>query len=954
LNFTHIITDDLGQIIKTPNSSGELDLQFFQPEMQGWTPHPTEKETYVRETPYKDLSGNRIHQIFKATPHMDKSILKELPKSRFKPIYQKTLDGSFFELPRELISDILQIQTSTIQEPVFLPKYSVRTKSFYFIQNVGKIHLCIRNPGAIDDVIDCLGPGEIGIYLYGEGTSLSSTPGFAYGKVEWVEYMLPYDTITDCPRSSVATFVPELNKLIYVMPESHHVPLLDKDGYYIEAQKASDGNVYDPDDFSRSNPYTIKILPDTALALLEPGPQGRVRPITNEIGVAREMTTGLGILCSAEGIPAVDEFGTCKIAATHLLYMTDTVKIKGANEDLIVKGFIKDKMVRQLYQFETGLNFDELFRSRFCTPMKNGTATSPIFVTSHRLPLCGPLGTFIFLPGTANQQQSLLTYTDTNGIKQAFLIEEENPVPQGIAEQIPYINLAETIPQMLGVLKAKHILYRYASSIEYIESIIKKMDNAAHDISILGTTIVSPFQSNVVQTKILIQKNLDGFSELQDTIRGIKTAVDNNMIPNDLQIGIGVLDIKIRDKLHDINNLYNPIEESFDYYKGLVQKITDLNGFIIRLKTDGADIFSMGYQAIHAIDAVNIKENKTLSSPEIDAIKVILKEKDDEFGTAQTDLQTRIAAQPEYIGDIRDWILDLQVDAAKQFNRLEAVKRLVVIRLAHDITNAEGKDSRDAQNDLQALNSDLQLQKQEFGKYVDLFNTCSTAPIPQDPTKLPNQQGPFIYLVNPCLDRDVRPLAAIVTKDDLKQAWATLLADFDKLKGDLNAAQAGLATSLVIPNASATKEVLLSAVKDGKKVVDGHAKIIADFKVSCMGPFQRFADVVKDTLQNYKETLRAKLELMNTEANKIEDQRLALETMLKAKPNDSVKAQIDAVGSEEASDIIFKMHKIVDPILGFTTPSIFFPLQPVDIDSHIKRLQDFQTSLQSISASISV
>jgi hypothetical protein len=948
LKFTHILTDEAGKVIQTANPSGELDLKFFQPDLYVWQPHPTETATYITKTVYTDMSGQNINQVYKTVPPLQKSILNMLPISRLPTPYEKTLDGGPFELPRQVVNHIIQLQTITIQEPVFLPKYAVKNESFYFIQNVGKFQFCVRNPGALDDVVDCLGPGEIGVYLYGEGTSLSSVPGFAYGKMEWVSGMLPYDTITDCPRSSIGTFVPELNTIIYLSPENPKMPLLDKEGYYVKVQKAADGSIYDPDDFSKSNPYSVRILPDTPLGELQAGPQGRVRVVTNEVGIIKEYTTGVAILCSTEGIPSVDEFGTCKIAATHLLYVDNIVKIKGALDDIIVKGFVKDRYLRQIYNFEMELNFDELFRSRFCRPMTVGSDTSPIFVTSHGLPLCGPLGQYIFLPGTAEQKQTLLTYMDLNGTKQAFLIKTDEPLPQGDAEQIPYINLSEKIPQMLGVLKAKHILYRYTSSVEYIRSLLTSIDEDSTTIQNLGEKIVSSFQDSLTQTRSMIYDKLQLFSEIQGITDGIRKAVELDSIPNDIQISIGILDLKLRDKLQDINDLYNPVQDTLEFYKGLVRKKVDLKAFISRLQTDAADLFQKGYATLNLINSLNIQENKTISSPEVDTIKVQLKQTQDEYGAVQEGLQRQIETQPEYTSEVREWILDLQTDTAKQFNRLEVVRRLVTIRLAHDLVSAEGKDAANAVNELKSLQSDIKVQKQDFAKYETLFDLSesSGSPVKQDPLEARTQKGPFVYLTNPSLKRDIRPLEAIVTTDDLKLRWADLLANFDILQRNIKIVQASLAaTTLYVPPFEAPKETLLNAVKEGRVIVEDHATLIRDFKNSCTDVFSVLETLLEDTARTYRDSLRAALTDLEAKAKTVGEVRITIETLLSAK---GAQEPLDAVDPAEPADIVFKVRAQVDPIIASTSATILFPFTLVDMVTPVNRLHNIQAKLESV------
>jgi hypothetical protein len=277
--------------------------------------------------------------------------------------------------------------------------------------------------------------------------------------------------------------------------------------------------------------------------------------------------------------------------------------------------------------------------------------------------------------------------------------------------------------------------------------------------------------------------------------------------------------------------------------------------------------------------------------------------------------------------------------------------------------NAEGKDAANAVNELKSLQSDIKVQKQEFEKYETLFdlsensgNSSSGSAVQQDPLEARTQKGPFVYLTNPSLKRDIRPLATIVTTDDLKQRWAALIGNFDILQTNIKIIQGSLAaTTLKVPPVEAPKETLLTAVKDGRIVVEDHATLIRDFKNSCAEVFSVCETLLTDTARTYRDELRAALTDLEAKSKNIRDLRVTIETLLSAKgPAQSTIDPLDSMDPAEPADIVFKVRAQVDPIIASTSAVILFPFSPIDMVTPVNRLHNIQAKLESLYNTVTV
>ena len=867
LEYTHLRVNEDGTIYKEANDAAEEDVVFVFPELM--------KDSGIQLDPLKE------------------SILDDIPSSRFPKILKKSITGRY-EIPRDAMSSIVRIDVSgAAVEPILLPKYAVRTKTFLLLQNGGTQPLYVRNPGAIEDAIHCVGPAEVALFFYGEGVSLSSSPGFAYGISVWDDTLLPYDVLNDVPRSMYAVHVKDLDKSVYVRNSGGRLkPLLDKGGYLVEPQRASDGSVYDPDDFSMTNGYSVQTLPETSLAELAFKGKGMTRPTAAKFHVRREASTGLALLCpGATGIPVADEFGFCKVAATPIVNMDGVLKLKGAAGDLIVLA-VDAEPIDQTFRFEPGLTFDTLFRTRFCRPLKTDFGLAPIFVTSLHYPICAPSGQYIYIPANAVQQQDLFTYEESNGKKQAFLVDAKLPIEAtATAAIIPYADIPAIIQRLKDVQAAVLILERYGSSIEYVKGLLQRMDTDVAAVKSLGEEMTASFRNSVEDTKKRIQERLDAFKELQATMDGLAKAIASKEIPNAVLISLGILDIQLRDKILEINELYNSVQNSLDAYELLISRIDKIQKIVARLRTDGAALFKRGYEGLQTVYRSEAARTKSVSVPAVEAQIAKLKALELEFMDAQGGLETVLADRPPYLGELRNWVLDLQRDSSKQVARLEGVKSIVITQLPGLLLKANMEDKAAASKAETTLLAAYEQQKERlkrlalfFGVWPDAQEQAAYNAGLQEQGS-PDERGPFMYMKAPALERDI---ASIVTS---RPEWDTYKQEAAALKDNLTP----LLSISFVPKRTIDGTIdIASAQTELKEIED---KISAFEAKVTTGAFTTFETAMKLTLDDMKSAVNTALEEAQVIVERIDSKRLAIETSAK------LFSQYAAEAATDTSDI---------------------------------------------------
>jgi hypothetical protein len=764
--FTHVETDEKGVPKTATNAAGEVDVLFFHPERLA--------AAYSLESGY---AGQQ--QLYKQVPlQASAGLLPLLPISRFrKPVSMEAPA----ELPRDATNSVVQVRPNDTSQQVSLPKYAVVSGAFYVIQNVGQsLPLTVRNPGALEDAVDLLGPGEVGVYMYGEGTSLSSTPGFAYGMVDWIEGLLPYDTLLGCPRSKFCVYVTELRTHIYCLKTGGAPrPLLDSDGAFVPVYRAENGTVYDLDDSALSNPYAVQTLPEMNLELLDYDRVSRIRKVRSRrpadpLPTLRDETTGLLVLCCKPGIPAVDEFGILKVVGSHALWNGEGPRVKGSVEDLQLLLPVSGPLPQNHgARYPKGLQFGAAFRSRFFLE----DAGNAQFATTEGLPLLSTEGTGISLPSFAARADEIAKYEEPAGqMNIAFKVSGlAAPSAPGAPVQVAWRDIPAALQTAAVTAKTQQTLSRLTTSAAYMRGTADRLREASQTVLKLGTTITESIRSDISDTIVLVEERLQGFTDVEGTIERLQRVMQVKSVPNEVIVSLGALELKLRDKMLELQTLTSSLQKSLDNYMFLIQRIQTVRDFIARLRADGTFAFTEGFELIQKRFKQIVQETKSISSPELDAITVQLKERETAFKTAQDTLEQRLSTQPEYMSELREWLLDLQRLAADQYAAIESARAIVRQRITARLSEAEEAAVAAKKAEVDTVIAQIQQIQNEVNKIASLFQAHSKSSEPQESGSEPAiGRGPFAHLKTPSLKTDILPLFGDSLVNSFLDAAATV------------------------------------------------------------------------------------------------------------------------------------------------------------------------------------
>lgn len=890
LGYSHIRVDAAGVPQAEMNATGDLDVEFIFPDNAAIQPG---RDSYSVDSGYVDPdTGKPIRQIYSFVSIQAKSILERLPPSRLPPLKSLRLESGTAAPPeasRDLVNTILQVTSEGIPHPLSLPKYAVPDGAFYCVQNVGANPLWVRNPGAVDDILDLVGPGEVGVYMYGEGTSLTSSPGFAYGHQVWQEGRLPYDTILNVPRSSYGVLVKELKTTIYCLPTAPQpTALLDAEGYFVPVRFDTDGNVYDVDDFAQSNPYSIRTLPETGLeglafdrkvakGMVRIGGAGGAAP--RKFPVAVDSKTGAAILCSRPGIPAADEFGIGKFVLTPILWTGGAAKCKGSGEDLELEFSGAEAgaaAVVQPFLFPEGLSFQALFRSQFCKPFRlESGSLAPVFTTAQEIPLLSPKGEFIFIPSNSAPAppHDLFIYAEPAGVmNQIFLQSKDSPITEpGPAPpaHIPFRQMEAVTHNANVERKARLLITRFVSGFEYSRGTPKRLQEAAATIQTLGDTVTESVRAGIADTVGMVEERLKTFTEFEGMIERLNRAMKDGEVPDDVAMSLGVLELRLRDKMMEIMDLVASIQKPVDNYMFLLERREAAKKFVERMRTMGDEVFKRGFAAIQYLYKVHLERTKSISSPEIDATTAQLKATEVDFKAKQTDLEGRLADQPDTVAEIREWLLDLQERAGKQFTELQSAENLVTLELINKMKGAEEEDTAAAKREMETLRQQADELRSAAKRYADLFEMRDR---PAEIEIGGSGAGPFVHLKTPSLERDIAPLLGQEAVDAIQRQGA----DVAVLWGQMN--RATIADATGITDAIAVRTSLQSA----RAAVESMRAALKEIETRMEIPFQVYANRAATVVTEQRKQIADVTQKLRGIVMELDTQRIAIITAVKS------------------------------------------------------------------------
>ena len=641
------------------------------------------------KTPYLTESGDIIYQKYEFLDAFIDSIFSIFSKTSYEapvmyaPNLIKYTVSALIEVSRQEINKIHCVQCKNSVDPIILPKNAIKVGDYFVIYNFGSIPILVRNCGT-PDAIDCIGPSEAYIYIY---TGISDENTTYYGRVNWYENQLPYDTLQNAPRTSLAMFISELNTSVYIRKKMNSIdvtlfePVYDTNGYLVEMKKYKDGYVYDIDDIFYSRPYIIDSVSEDLRKNLqfEEGKKKILSPIIKKIHIGHDILTGLAIMCSEAGYTCVNEYGFCKVANTPIQLINNSPIIRGAYGD--IKLYPNINTFIQIYTFEPFLSFSNLFRSRFV--QQDATQKTYIFVTNSINPIVAPNFKAIEVPNWKESvHPSELSYDDIDTMK----VLKMSPLVSKVGDAIlyPYIDIAANSMKQEISRMTRICITQYEYAVIYIENKIKDLQYIQTKILRLTQTEIKDVIQDIKDTSVILMKYLEDLNTYRGTVNFLNIQVlQPIMVTDKLKIAVNEFDSKTSKFLEDTFTVEQSLYARIKIYIESIAEIDKIIEDAIHIN-ENTDIKSSILKVQDTLQS-EIKLRETTSAPEIESIldRMILKQ--NEYNVKNAEFTNLISSRPKLISEVHTWYLDVQSKLKSMWGIIKEIKRCASLELSQTL-----------------------------------------------------------------------------------------------------------------------------------------------------------------------------------------------------------------------------------------------------------------------------
>ena len=674
----YVVTNKDGTILYSDAENLEADFLF--PSIENV--YKNKEDTHFsKKLPFCDDSGALLVKKYVIVKPYSKTenILDSISKTQVLPKYFHLVDG-LFEVPRDSENGIYEMKVESPQMPILLPKYAMADGKFFICVNVGTIPINIKIPGFEEDAHDLIGPDEICMYIY---TGVAASTTSFYGRVELVTNRIAYDTIYNVPRTSLCCKLTDISK--YVFMRTATLPLFDLNGYLVEAtpdlDTIVDGNtfVYNIDDFYKACPYRVKIGSELKISDLEIvedwGEQAVPQTRPTEIIVVEDSSSSLAVYCNPQGIPAIDEFGYTKYVNAPLIQINDKIVTRSSREKSIEVTLNPSVSIVQYGLMGKREIFTNVFRSNFVKPyVPPGTAgTAPInmfvFVNSIGYPLVSPSNEYIQVDNFVFEPPFYVKYTE-NFVTEYSYIPEDGAffVPnKTILNVKSYQNLFLKTPEEKEILDIssaiKITLYRYNTGDAYIQFTITQL---GADLGTCGS--LRDYFSGISETEELLNETIrdirglySGYKTYAPTITALETRVLIGDNSNDERMVINTFDLKMKNVLNKVYNLYTDGKKPVIFFKSIVKKIDKIRKEIKELR----DIKSI--EVIKSVTNIQtIVQNRSIlkEGSKSKDLTVLLNKttgKKVEFDAILKSLDTNIHTIPKDLNELEGWVQNQEI-----------------------------------------------------------------------------------------------------------------------------------------------------------------------------------------------------------------------------------------------------------------------------------------------------
>ena len=885
----YIVTDSEGNIKEFINFDGEIDNSYVFSKGLNLS---KEDQMFLTYCPYKDENGKPIRQEIKILdPMPNRTIIESLSKSR-QPNYWFRAETNLYEIPRDQINGIHQFLFETPQYPIQLPKYAIEVGSWLLIQNLGTAPIQVQNPGFPDDLIDMIGHGEAMLYIY---SGLNATYGNTYyGRVAWRDGYIPYDTLLNSPRSEYSVFVKELGKSIYV--KKNLEPLLDSDGYFIEAVTDKDGSTYDIDDVYKANPYSVQSMSEVSISDLKNkgSALNALRSRFPNIRVIKDSVTTLPILCNFKGMPGMNEFGFCKFAKTPIM-LVDGPVIRGAFGDIHVD--ISGASVEQLGMLEPFLNFESVYRSKFVQAFAKDAIKTFVFIGLSKYPILSPENKFIEAEHWMIMPPQEITYTDASDSKAVAYISsttiKDSPLQAGPYRHI----LVQDARLQIDMKKAATIiLNRYETNKNYITNCINNIQDTYTEAQGLGNAGNS-VQSLLTTSMELLKKDYDKYMTYQTSVEPIQASLDASIMTNALKITIDMLDLKMKELVESVAATYNAVYGSIEKTNKTLTAVKNVEDSIADLSNNAVLEIENHIVSAKGTLQADAQSLKITGAPEFDRLlKLMIKHKV-EFLKKLDIARAALLVRPDYLTEYTDWITARRVQIKELNQALVQIRKIEEVDIprvfsAREVT--ERSKQMQKYNEIIHQIESYKKYKEAVGLWIGIPVSLSydaQKPVVGDPVVkgLSIDLVVFNEITNPSIARDWAKLDAPPAVS--ARIHAELLSPIEEIKNKYRASF--FEDNLAPPAPKESLDEIRKMVDEfGNKTAKATSQLLA-FEGELAPVLKAYESIRADLRADLRKKLEAGAATIKEKWIELTGKRTAIQTLLLQNPDAAKEAALE-------------------------------------------------------------
>ena len=663
----YVVTNKDGTI--KYRDADSLEAEFLFPSIENV--YKNKGDTFfTKKLQFYDDSGILLFKKYVILKPYSKTenILDSISKTQVLPKYFHLVNG-LFEIPRDSENGIYEMRVDSPQMPIILPKYAMADGKFFICVNVGAIPIVIKIPGFEEDVHDLIGPDEVCMYIY---TGVAASTTTFYGRVQWLNNRLPYDTLYNVPRTSLCCKLTDLSKYVFMRTEK--LPVFDSNGFLVEAVPDENSCVYNIDDIYRACAYKVTIGPEMKISDLEVnldwGEQGVPGTLPTKFTVVEEESSNLAVFCNPKGIPAMDEFGFARYVQSPLLQINDKIVTRSSTGENMEVTLKTDIQIVQYGLMRKEDVFNRAFRSNFVKPFvpEGATGSVPmntfVFVNSIGYPLVSPSNEYIQVENFIFEPPFYVKYTENLVTEYTFIPEDGNFfVPSKTILNIKtFPNLGLKNPEEVEAAEVseaiKILSYRYITGAAFIQFTITQLqtdvgtcDTLRKDFSGISETV--DMLNECIRD---ITSMYDDYKSYATSITGLETRDLIADTSNDEKMLMNTFDLKMKNILNKVYKIYTDGKKPVAFFKSIVKKIEKIRKEIKELEDVKSIEIVKSITNIQTIDQNQSILKGGAKNTNLTAILNTCSAKKVEFDGILNTLRKNLTNVPKDLNELEGWV----------------------------------------------------------------------------------------------------------------------------------------------------------------------------------------------------------------------------------------------------------------------------------------------------------